>query len=119
MAQGLRAGEERFAGAGGLNIFFRWWRPEEPRAVVVVVHGFNSHSGYYRWVAEQFAASGVAVYALDLRGRGHSDGERFYVDRFSDWVGDVATIHSMGYEDLYEGSNATFTPRCRPRWACP
>lgn len=33
---------------------------------------------------------------------------------WSDWVGDVATIHSMGYEDLYEGSNATFTPEGRP-----
>ncbi len=33
---------------------------------------------------------------------------------WSDWVGDVATIHSMGYEDLYEGSKATFTPEGRP-----
>jgi len=33
---------------------------------------------------------------------------------WSDWVGDVATIHSMGYEDLYEGSRATFTPEGRP-----
>jgi hypothetical protein len=31
-----------------------------------------------------------------------------------DWVGDVATIHSMGYEDLYEGSKATFTPEGKP-----
>ena len=33
---------------------------------------------------------------------------------WGDWVGDVATIHSMGYEDLYEGSKATFTPEGRP-----
>ena len=33
---------------------------------------------------------------------------------WSDWAGDVATIHSMGYEDLYEGSKATFTPEGRP-----
>ena len=33
---------------------------------------------------------------------------------WSDWVGDVATIHSMGYADLYEGSKATFTPEGRP-----
>ena len=33
---------------------------------------------------------------------------------WSDWVGDVATIHSMGYEDLYEGSKAAFTPEGRP-----
>ena len=33
---------------------------------------------------------------------------------WSDWAGDVATIQSMGYEDLYEGSKATFTPEGRP-----
>ncbi len=52
--------------------------------------GFNSHSGYYGWVAEQFVAGGLAVYALDLRGRGKSDGERFYVEKFADYVSDVA-----------------------------
>ena len=39
-----------------------------------------------RWVAEQFVARGLAVYALDLRGRGKSDGERFYVEKFADYV---------------------------------
>ncbi len=29
-------------------------------------------------------------------------------------MGDVATIHSMGYEDLYEGSKASFTPEGKP-----
>jgi hypothetical protein len=33
---------------------------------------------------------------------------------WSDWTGDVATIHSMGYDDLYEGSKATFTPEGKP-----
>jgi hypothetical protein len=33
---------------------------------------------------------------------------------WSDWVGDVATIHSMGYEDLYEGNKSTFTPEGKP-----
>ncbi len=33
---------------------------------------------------------------------------------WGDWVGDVATVHSMGYEDLYEGSKATFTPEGKP-----
>ncbi len=32
---------------------------------------------------------------------------------WSDWVGDVATIHSMGYMDLYEGSKVAFTPEGR------
>jgi alpha-beta hydrolase superfamily lysophospholipase len=85
--------EETFDGAGGLKIFFRSWRPGgKPRGVVVIVPGFNSHSGYYGWVAEQFTASGLAVYAVDLRGRGKSDGERFYVDTFADYVSDVAGV---------------------------
>ena len=84
--------EEYFEGTGGLRIFTRTWRPaNRPRGVVVLVHGFNSHSGYYVWVAEQLVADNLVVHALDLRGRGKSDGERFYVQSFSDYVGDVAT----------------------------
>ena len=37
-------------------------------------------------------ATGLAAYALDLRGRGKSDGERFYVEKFGDYVSDVATL---------------------------
>jgi hypothetical protein len=33
---------------------------------------------------------------------------------WGDWIGEVAAIHSMGYEDLYEGSKATFTPEGKP-----
>ena len=86
-------GGERVEAAGGLRIFFRSWRPkQEPRAVVIIVPGFNAHSGYYAWVAEQLVATGLAVYAVDLRGRGNSDGERFYVNDFDDYVSDVASV---------------------------
>jgi alpha-beta hydrolase superfamily lysophospholipase len=84
--------EDVFEGVGGLKIFTRTWRPEKPNAVVVIVHGFNSHSGYYGWVANQLVARGLAAYALDLRGRGKSEGERFYVEKFADYVRDVATF---------------------------
>jgi len=85
--------EETFEGTGGLNIFVRSWRPEGPaRGVVVIVPGFNAHSGYYTWVAGQFVAGGLAAYAVDLRGRGKSDGERFYVASFADYVSDVAGL---------------------------
>ena len=43
----------------GLKIFFRSWRPPTTHAEsVVIVPGFNSHSGYYAWVAERFAGRG-------------------------------------------------------------
>jgi acylglycerol lipase len=60
--------------------------------VVVIVPGFNSHSEHYLWVAEQLTSIGLAAYALDLRGRGRSDGERFYVEKFADYENDVAAF---------------------------
>jgi len=88
--------EETVNGANGLRIFVRSWRPTAtPRGVVVAVHGFNAHSGYYGWMAEQLVADGLAVYAGDLRGRGRSDGERFYVEKFSDYVRDVETVTAL------------------------
>ena len=85
--------EEKLDGAGGLGIFVRSWRPAgKVRGVVVIVHGFNSHSGHYLWVAEQIVARDLAVYALDLRGRGQSEGERFYVRKFADYLSDVHLV---------------------------
>jgi alpha-beta hydrolase superfamily lysophospholipase len=90
------AREEKIAGTGGLNIFTRAWRPTaKARAVVVIVPGFNSHSGYYGRVADRLTATGLAAYSLDLRGRGQSDGERFYVQQFADYVDDVARLVSL------------------------
>lgn len=94
MASGVAiGGREETLENQGLKIFFRSWRPPTTaRGAVVVVPGFNSHSGYYAWVAETLAAVGHATYAVDLRGRGRSDGERFYVDRFVDYVSDIAAL---------------------------
>ena len=88
--------EERIGVPNGLEILVRSWRPDGPaRAVMVICHGFNSHSGYYLWVAEQFAARGLAVYALDLHGRGKSDGERFYLEQFQDYLNDVDAVMTL------------------------
>ena len=85
--------EERIDGASGLKIFVRSWRPATaPRAVVAICHGVKSHSGYYGWAAEQFVANGLAVYALDLHGRGKSDGERFYLEKMQDYLDDVDAL---------------------------
>ena len=97
--------EEKVPTTGGLQVFVRSWRPEAPaRAIVAIVHGFNSHSGHYLWVGEQLAASGFAVYAVDLRGRGQSDGERFYIEQVTEYLDDVDDtldlLRSRGVEGL-------------------
>lgn len=87
------ASETRIDTSGGLKIHVRAWRPATPaRAVVAICHGVKSHSGYYAWAAEQLTAAGIAVYALDLRGRGRSDGPRLYVDDVGEYLADVDAL---------------------------
>ena len=82
--------EATFKNSDGLSIYTRAWHSKEsPRGIVIIVPGFNSHSGYYIWVAKQLILNGLDTYALDLRGRGKSDGERFFVNSFEDYVKDV------------------------------
>lgn len=89
----MTATQSRIPTTGNLSINVHAWTPTgAPRGVVAIVPGFNSHGGYYEWTASQLVASGLAVYAVDLRGRGKSDGERFYVSSSADYVSDV---HAM------------------------
>ena len=92
-------GEEDFHSADGVRIHMREWLPEgSPRAVVVICHGVNSHGGQHAWTAGQLVAAGFAVYAVDLRGRGQSEGERFYVEDIADYVADVRGLIAIAKE---------------------
>ena len=87
--------EEKFTGRGGTQLHMRAWRPQAPRATVVLCHGVNSHSGQYLWTGERLAAAGFAVYAYDHRGRGRSEGPRFYIDDVSDYTEDLGTFIAL------------------------
>ena len=77
-------------GRGGLRIFTRHWSADQPRASLVNCHGVNSHGGQYLRAAEDFVTRGFAVTAPDLRGRGRSEGERFYTESVDDYVSDLS-----------------------------
>ena len=88
--------EKWLEGTGG-RIFTRQWESQEsPRANLVICHGFNAHSGQYVRAAEEFASRGFAVTALDLRGRGKSEGERFYIDHIDEYVSDLSLAIELG-----------------------
>jgi acylglycerol lipase len=84
------AHESWFEGSAG-RIYARNWEPEgKPKASLVLCHGVNSHGGQYIRAGEAFARRGYAASALDLRGRGRSDGERFYAESVDDYVSDLS-----------------------------
>jgi acylglycerol lipase len=83
--------EETFESTGGVKIHLRSWRPAgPPRGVVVICHGVNSHGGQYLWSGDRLREAGFATYALDLRGRGESDGERYFVEDVAEYVADLS-----------------------------
>lgn len=92
MADGS-AVEQKVQSADGVGIHVRAFPPVgRPRAAIVICHGVNSHGGQYLWPGTQLAASGLAAFALDLRGRGKSEGARYYVDDVAQYVADVAAV---------------------------
>jgi alpha-beta hydrolase superfamily lysophospholipase len=99
--------EHTVEGTGGVKVFVRSWQPEgKPRATVVINHGFKSHSGYYEWTAEQLTQNQLAVYALDMRGHGRSEGERLFVNEMAEYVDDLAKV--IAFAKQREGALPTF-----------
>ncbi|MFO8100353.1 MAG: alpha/beta hydrolase [Salinibacter sp.] len=79
----------------GLRLFTRHWCPAGPvQARIVLVHGYAEHSGRYDHVATSFSDVGAATYAFDLRGHGQSEGRRVFVDRFDQYLDDLARVLS-------------------------
>lgn len=76
-----------------LALFGQWWKPAgEPRAVVLLLHGTMAHSGFYAPWAGHLAANRYAVFGIDLRGWGQSQGfgRRGYVADVNEYTDDVA-----------------------------
>jgi acylglycerol lipase len=82
-----------FTGAGGMRIFWQAWLPEcSPTATVVIAHGAGEHSDRYGHVAARLVAEGFAVYAIEHRGHGRSEGQRALIDRIDNAVADLDTL---------------------------
>ncbi|MGC4104070.1 alpha/beta hydrolase [Ferruginibacter sp.] len=96
----MQAQTSTFVNKAGFKIFTRTWLPGgNIRGLIVITHGLNSHSGYYQWTADQFAAQGYAVYSFDQQGRGQSEGERFYTDNIYDTVADTDYVVELAKKE--------------------
>jgi len=92
----MKRKEGKLKGYKGLNLYYQYWLPEgKPKAVLLVAHGLAEHSGRYKNLVDYFLPRGYAVYALDHRGHGKSEGIRSYVDNFNDYLTDLNTFYDM------------------------
>src|SRR4051794_37845449 len=79
--------------ADGLRLSARWWAVPEPRATIIVAHGFGEHGGTYAQLAGIVGGAVCAdFFALDFRGHGRSPGRRGVVRRYEDLVTDLRSM---------------------------
>jgi acylglycerol lipase len=95
-ARVTRQRQSSFAGAGGVEIYWRAWLPDaDPGGAVVLSHGAGEHSGRYAHVAARLTDEGYAAYALDHRGHGRSQGPRALIDRIDHAVADLDRLVAL------------------------
>jgi alpha-beta hydrolase superfamily lysophospholipase len=86
----MRHATGSFAGDGGTRPFRQSWYPEStPRGIVINLHGLGDHSGLYEPLVAHVAGAGFAVESFDARGNGRSEGQRAYVERWSEFRNDL------------------------------
>jgi alpha-beta hydrolase superfamily lysophospholipase len=82
-----------------LWLFHHLWEPppEIPvRATLMILHGTVDHSGVYKELATTYLnPQGIAVFAMDMRGWGLSDGESMYFYDMDTYIADVENFYNM------------------------
>ena len=75
-----------------LEVFYRSWEPDSPKALVIGIHGFAEHSGRYIKFGEWLQSKGFSFFIYDLRGHGKTakDKSEFGdIDKFYQFLEDT------------------------------
>ena len=83
----------------GIDLLVKQSLVENPRAVVVIVHGICEHSGRYDHVVSNLNEYGYSVYRFDLRGHGRSGGERAFVDDLQVLIDDAESVVNLARKE--------------------
>ncbi|HUL61401.1 MAG TPA: lysophospholipase [Anaeromyxobacteraceae bacterium] len=75
--------------ADHLRLYWQRYTPPSARATVAVLHGGGDHSGRYPGLTAALVRAGFEAALVDFRGHGQSDGRRWHVDSFSDYLADL------------------------------
>lgn len=87
--------EVRSVESGGVTLLYRAWEVDRPRSRMYIVHGLGEHGGRHSPLGEALRSAGISTYAMDLRGHGVSGGRRGHVERFDQYLDDLATIRRV------------------------
>jgi alpha-beta hydrolase superfamily lysophospholipase len=81
-----------------IELYGKNWSVDDPKAVILIIPGFGDHCERYKHVTSFFNEHNMAVVGIDLRGQGHSNGERGYLPSIKAYFDDVTS----GIEKVHE-----------------
>ncbi|MDR0361437.1 MAG: lysophospholipase, partial [Planctomycetota bacterium] len=77
----------------------RWTPAGRVRGSFLLLHGMESHSGWFAPVAERLAGAGWASLAHDRTGWGESVGERGHLESYRDFVAETSRIADLALRE--------------------
>ncbi len=87
---------------GGPTLSYQLSMPPQPKAAVLLCHGYGEHGGRYRRVVQRWAGKGLACGVLDLRGHGWSAGRRGHCERFTDYHDDLDDLLAVLRDHVHD-----------------
>ncbi|MFW9953489.1 MAG: alpha/beta hydrolase [Candidatus Thorarchaeota archaeon] len=98
----MRFEESHYTGFDGTRMHMSIWHPsnENPRAILIAIHGLGSHGYTMKNIGEYFSERGFAVFAPDMRGFGHYSELKGHVMSFDEFIEDMYNI-VMQVKDRY------------------
>jgi alpha-beta hydrolase superfamily lysophospholipase len=97
-----------FSARDGLRLYWQTARPADVAAApahIAFVHGYGEHSGRHLEITAALVAAGYVVHLLDVRGHGQSGGKRAHVEKFDDYLQDLALFLARVKEQAAIGSD--------------
>jgi alpha-beta hydrolase superfamily lysophospholipase len=85
------------------RLYWQRYQPPEPRGTVALLHGGGDHSGRYPAITTGLVRAGFEVALVDFRGHGQSDGRRWHVDTFGDYLADLEAFLGLLRTDGFSG----------------
>jgi len=81
------------------GIFFRDWKADSPRAVLLLVHGLNAHSARWEFLSRFFLQHGISSYAIELRGYGQAKADEANPALFKTYSRDIKSLYGIIREE--------------------
>jgi len=84
----------------GLKLFGQSWQAKKQTiAVINLIHGIGEHSTRYAEMAAFYTENGIAIYAIDYRGHGKSEGKRGHTPSYEHIMQDIDLLLDYSKKD--------------------